>query len=56
MKTTKDVAAQLVKNNFLALQAFGLSALLALGFVWSNYKTNKRRRFNEDMLEVEWNY
>ncbi len=45
-----------INKNELVVTAFVTAALLTTGAVWSSYRKNKRRRFNEDLIEVEYNY
>lgn len=39
----------------MALKAFGVSAIVALGIVWTNYKKNRQREI-DNFLDVEYNY
>lgn len=43
-------------NHEVAWTAFGLTALATAGIIWGSYKKKKRKRHNEDLLEVEYNY
>jgi len=43
-------------KNELAIKAFAVTTMLVLSLVWKTYRTNKKIRFNEDLLEVEYNY
>lgn len=38
------------------IKTFVVTTMVVLGFVWKNYKTKKRVRQNEDLLEIEYNY
>ena len=44
------------KQNKMALKAFGVSALVALGIVWSSYKKKKKTIEIDSFLDVEYNY
>jgi len=43
-------------KNEMVVKAFTISAIIALGFVWSNYKKNKRARYHEGLLDIEYNF
>lgn len=43
-------------KNEIALKAFAVSTMLVAGLIWKNYKKNKRLRFNQDLLEMEYNF
>ena len=45
------------ENNDLVWKAFGVSAVIALGFVLKSLKNYKRkRRYNQNMIEIEYNF
>jgi glyoxylase-like metal-dependent hydrolase (beta-lactamase superfamily II) len=43
-------------KNEIAIKAFAVTTMLVLSIMWKTYKTNKRIRYNEALLEVEYNY
>ena len=43
-------------KNELAIKAFAVTTMVVLSLMWKTYRKNKRIRFNEDLLEVEYNY
>jgi hypothetical protein len=42
--------------NNMALKAFGVSALVALGLVYTNYRKKRKTREIDNFLDVEYNY
>lgn len=45
-----------LETNEIAVRAFAVTAMLVVSLMWKTYKKKKRIRFNEDLLEVEYNY
>jgi glyoxylase-like metal-dependent hydrolase (beta-lactamase superfamily II) len=47
---------QPVNAGRIALQAFGVTAAITLGFIWKSRINEKRRYFHQNMLDIEYNY
>ena len=43
-------------SNHMMLKAFGVSAVLAAGLVYANYRKNRTQAYNDTMMDVEYNY
>ncbi len=43
-------------KNEIAIKAFAVTTMVVLSLIWNTYRTNKRIRYHEDLLEVEYNY
>lgn len=45
-----------IDKNEIAVKSFVVTAIMVLSLVWSTYKKNKKNRYNEALLDVEYNY